>query len=68
MKTSDFLLKKAKADYDNNMPDPDGNNMMFGKRQECLNPTLLNAARERLGFRPELQSPFVQCQTKKPRW
>jgi hypothetical protein len=68
MKTRDFLKHKQEVDAMNNQPDPNGNNIIFGVRKECITPNLTNAARERLGYRPELQSAFHQCQTKKPRW
>lgn len=61
MKALDFLKKKQQADYDNSIPDPDGNNLIFGERQQCLNPTILNARREQLGFNPAKASWFNQC-------
>ena len=45
MKKLDFLKKKQKADADNNAPDPNGNNIIFGVRQQCINPTILNDER-----------------------
>lgn len=67
MKKLEFLKKKAKADADNLAPDPDGNNMIFGERQQCLNPTLLNARREQLGFNPAKASWFNQCLPGRPK-
>lgn len=64
----EILQRQQQANYDNNSPDTSGNYMVFGEKKECLNPTLLNQKREQLGYRPELQSPFHQCQTKRPRY
>lgn len=60
--------RQQQANYDNNSPDTSGNYMVFGERKECLRPTLLNQKREQLGYRPELQSSFHQCVTKRPRY
>lgn len=60
MKALDFLKKKQRADADNSIPDLDGNNLMFGERQQCINPTILNSRRESLGYIPDRNSAFNQ--------
>ncbi len=60
MKTLDFLKKKQQADYDNSIPDLNGNNLVFGVRQQCINPTILNSKRESLGYIPDRNSMFNQ--------
>lgn len=57
--------KMAQAKFDNSKPDAEGNNLMFGVRQKCINPTILNARRERLGYNPKFASAFHQCQPKR---
>lgn len=59
--------KLAQARFDNSIPDANGNNLMFGVRTQAINPTILNARRERLGYNPKLASAFYQCQPKKLR-
>jgi hypothetical protein len=61
MKTLDFLKRKQKADADNTAPDPNGNNIIFGERQQCINPTILNSKRASLGYNPDKASVFNQC-------
>ncbi len=61
----ELQARAAKAQFDNSLPDPNGNNMLFGQRQECIKPTLLNSMREKLGYNPKYASPFNQCQTKR---
>lgn len=53
--------KKLQAMLDNSKPDPNGNNLMFGQRQQCINPTILNQRREALGYNPEKASIFNRC-------
>lgn len=57
----EILQRQLQAKYDNNLPDPNGNNLMFGQRQQCINPTLLNQQRESLGYNPEKASIFNRC-------
>lgn len=66
MKAEEFLKKKQQADYDNSLPDPNGNNLIFGKRQQCIIPTLLNAKREKLGYRQV--DVYDEYRERKPRW
>lgn len=53
--------KMLQAKLDNNSPDPQGNNLVFGKREKCINPTLINQRRESLGYNPEKASIFNKC-------
>jgi hypothetical protein len=60
--TSSIIQEKIeKAKRDNNIPDINGNNLIFGKRESCINPTLLNQRREQLGYNPEKASIFNKC-------
>lgn len=68
MKTHEFNQRKLQADLANQSQPEDENYMVFGERKKCINPTLLNQRRERLGYNPKYNSPFYQCQTQRPRY
>jgi len=64
MKSLEFRQKLEKAFNDNfcTPPEPGENKLIFGEREQPLNPTLLNGEREKLGYRKK--SIFDQCKWK----
>lgn len=67
-RNEEILKRKALADSMNFAPPTEGENfLIFGERKECIKPTLLNQAREMLGFNPRHSSMFEQCRAKNPK-
>jgi hypothetical protein len=60
--TKEEIQQKIEASKrDANLPDIGGNNLVFGKREKCITPNLLNQRRESLGYNPEKASIFNRC-------